>query len=805
MSQTILQKTSNRCLQAICLVCVLASISCSLSQEDIPYFATPKNGFTSDDWVHNTQEFRHGLLTGNGTSGAIVLGRPYDENIYISHASLYLPNTINEDYIRLDSLMPHIQALCLKGDYKQAGQIIQEQKEAQGYADERDPFIGAFYVHVNQPKQDIIKYQRAVDYTTAEAIVDVTDERGTFRRSTFASRKDTLIVMKLSGSDTQSAEISFKALETFNDDERKMQQEGVRLSEHGVRNGYLYFRTLFAHQNRFNPNIGFEGIGKVITKGGETITNDSSIIVKDADEILLLVKVEPILKASGETSITHALQQKINSVSTQYNTLLKAHTAIHGELMNRVSFSLEAPTEDRTLSNEQLFDKSAPLDAPLALTERAFKAGRYNIICSTGFNPPNLQGLWSASWFARWKGSFTTNGNLPCAISNNLMGNLPELMAPYFKYYDQRWDDFRENARILMGTRGFHVPAQLTVSPRETDFVPGYPHNYWHAGAAWACQYYYDYYQYTGDIDFLSQKAYPLMKEACAFYEDFLNKKDSRGKLFFAPSYSPENYASGGPPTSINATMDIAAAKQLLRHTIKASKLLQVDEHMRPAWSNLIQNLPSYQVDEQGYFREWLWPGLKNNNNHRHASLLYPLYDERPAEIINNPELLAGIKKYLTYHLDYKSKHKIMAFGIVQDGLAAAHTGHKALTQKAIKVLLSGFWTRGMGSMHDAGRILNTDISGGFPYLCSSALVYADPGYIKLLPGLPPQWKNGAIKGLRLRGGILLNKLHWTPTSVEAILKSDKTQTVQIELDGKTIDKELTAGVQETIVLESFQ
>lgn len=792
-------------LLCVCVCClILESSSCSVYQKEENYFEIPECGFISEDWVHDTNNFKHGLLTGNGTSGAIVLGRPYNENIYISHANLYLPNTINENYFRMDSMMPKVQELCLKGEYEKAGLIIREERNRQGYTDNRDPFIGAFYVNIKQPEKELTNYQRAVNYMTAEAIVDVANDDGTFRKSIFASRQDTIVVIRLSGTAAQSAEVSFNALDTRNNREKRMIAEGLKFSEQGVKDGYLYFRTLFANQNKFNPNIGFEGIGKVVTKGGERIDSDSSIVIKDAKEILLLVKVEPILKATGKESISSELKQKINAVKPEYRDLLASHSKLHRELMNRVDFSLEAPDEDRCLSNEKLLQKSKPMDAPLALTERAFKAGRYNIICSTGFNPPNLIGLWSASWLADWNGSFTTNGNLPCAVSNNLMGNMPELMEAFFKYYDDRWDGFRENARLTYGMRGFHVPPQLTLSPRSTDFWPEYPHVFWHSGAAWACHYYYDYYQYTNDTDFLSTRAYPIMKEACEFYEDFLNKKDSNGKLFFAPSYSPENYASGGPPTSINATMDIAAAKQLLRNTIEASEVLGIDENMRSVWSDIIQNLPDYEVDEKGFFREWLWPGLKNNNNHRHASLLYPLYDEIPAEIVNNPELLAGVEKYLNYHIDYKSKHRIMAFGIVQDGLAAAHIGHRELTQKAIKLLLSGFWTRGMGSLHDKGKILNMDISGGFPYLCSSALVYADLGYIKLLPSLPPQWETGKISGLRLRGGVLLNKLSWAKSSVEVELISDKTQTVKIELGDKIVYKELKAGIKETIVLANI-
>jgi hypothetical protein len=774
--------------------------SCTNKQAtETEYFEQPNRGFISNSWVENIDEYHHGILTGNGTVGAIVLGRPYDDILFLSHASLYLPYKTNNNFIDVASNLKHIQNLCLKGKYEEAGQFIKTARDAAGYHDKRDPYIGAFSVSVIQPESNIKKYQRSVDFSTGRAMVSVEDERGVFRRTTFASRKDEIIVLRLSGMGKQTAELSFNALEARDEREEIMKEEGVKFSEQGVKDDFLYFRTLFANQNPYNPNIGFEGIGRIVTKGGTTTKTDSSIIISDAKEILLLVKIEPLLKGVGVESNYDLLKDQINAVEPNYSALLKSHAEIHSDLMDRVSLSLEAPDGDRTLPNETLIKKFRNSQGSLAFTERAFDAGRYNIISSTGFHPPNLLGLWSATWFAKWSGSFTTNGNLPCAISFNLMGNTPELMEPYFRYYDERWDGFRKNAKMFYGCRGFHVPAQLTVSPLLTNFSPGYPLHYSHAGAPWALQFYYDYYQYTGDKEFLKERAYPLMKEAAEFYEDFLTIKDDKGKFVFVPSYSPENYPNGGPPSSINATMDISAAKQLLRNLIKASQILNVDEDYRDTWSELINNLPDYEVDDEGYFREWLWPGLNNNNDHRHASLLYALYDEIPEDIINDTVLVKGIENYLDYNLDYKARATSMAFGAVQNGLAAAHIGHAKYAEYAIHILLFNYWANGMASLHDKDDVLNMDISGGFPYLCASALIYADPGNIKLLPAKPVSWEKGTLKGIRLRGSVVVEKLSWDHESVEAIIASDKDQILNVEFEDQLKSINLSKGISETI------
>ncbi|MEI6351392.1 MAG: glycoside hydrolase family 95-like protein [Verrucomicrobiota bacterium] len=74
-----------------------------------------------------------------------------------------------------------------------------------------------------------------------------------------------------------------------------------------------------------------------------------------------------------------------------------------------------------------------------------------------------------------------------------------------------------------------------------------------------------------------------------------------------------------------------------------------------------------------------------------------------------------------------------------------------------------------------------TDISGGFPYLCASTLVYSDLGLIRFFPARPAQWKSGSIKGLRLRGAITLTDLSWDEKGAKAVLVSDKDQTISVE------------------------
>ncbi len=655
-------------------IVLISSVSCMKWDTNTDIFVHPERGFISTQPAENWQ---HGLLAGNGTTGAIIRGNPYNEIITLSHESLYLPYEKTEEYMEMASHLQEIQNLCLAAKFVEAADMVTKIREEQSYFDIRDPFIAAFNLKIQQPEDSIIRYQRSVDFMTAEASVSLESQQNSFQRSTFASRSDDVIVVRLKGRKKLSAKFFFEGLIPENDNEKKIVTEGIKSKQQGVKDGLLYFQTLFAHTNSFNPNMGYEGVGKIVTKGGSCNESENGMAVVDADEILLVIKIRPILKTDTELTNFKEMATAINNINPDYKELLESHVSIHGELMSRVSLSLDAPEANRTMPSEELIRLTEKEENPLAMIERAFDAGRYNIICSTGSNPPNLQGIWSATWLANWSGSFTTNGNLQCAVAFQLMGNTPELMEAYFRYYDNRWDEFRENARLFKGTRGFHVPAQLTVGPRSTNFTSRHPHCYWHSGAAWACQFYYDYYQYTGDLKFLEERAYPIMKEAAEFYEDFLIKTEENGKLAF------------------------------------------------------------------------------------------------------------------------------VAFGLVQLGLASAHIGNINLTQEIINFLAKGYWTTGMGSFHNRNDLFNTDISGGFPYLCASSLVYADPGYIRFFPARPEQWESGSVKGLLLRGGITVKELIWNEENAKAVLVSKTEQSITIE-NSMGIKKEydLLPGVETGIEIE---
>jgi len=750
--------------------CLLISTLSVAQQSDI--FKTPERGFAS--WLP-APDWEHALLSGNGTMGAMVFGNPHEETIILNHSSLYLPQQKSAKPIDQASRLEEIRNLMLAGKFDEATKIPVEIRKQQDYTDERDPFIPAFDLYVSQEAGNITWYNRTVNFETGEASVNWQDTNGTFQRKVFVSRADSVIVVSIKGTSRINARLNFGhrpvqwqqwSFVGSHVGEMKSEADGT----------WLTYRSTF--KKKYPGSMaGYEGVGRLILRGGSVETTGNTILVKNADEVLLLIRIAPNYTTQPQRE---QLKQQLSAISSSYDQLLNAHVKIHGALFNRSKFNLNGSAEDRSLYSEEIILKSQT-EVPLAMIERVYDAGRYNILSSTGNNPPNLQGLWSGTWSAPWTGGFTNDGNLPVAIAGLMSTNMPELMNAFFRYHENLMDDYRLSAKTLYNCRGIHIPAQTTTSGWETDFGERWCLTFWTGAAGWAASYFYDHYMYTADKKFLASRAYPFMKESALFYEDFLTTGNN-GKLIFNPSYSPENNPGNRESqAALNATMDVMIAKQLLRNCIQAATDLKIDGDKIKTWQAMLTRMPDYEIAPDGSLREWLWPGLAENHRHRHISHLYSLYDVVDPDFKNNDTLKKAAIKVIEEHMKFRIAEQggEMAFGLSLMAATTAHLQDTDRTYQMLQWLCSKYWSTGFGSFHNVRSLFNTDISGGVPYVITQMLTYAEPGSLVLFPALPPEWKQGSIEGLLLRGQVEIKKLEWNDTGVQLILTSPKAQYIK--------------------------
>ena len=767
--------------------------------------AVPERGFISSGEAHTWEE---GLISGNGTIGINILSRPLDETVIFSHERLFLPMGAPTMPPDNSSRLFEIRTLIDRGLYRQATELAFDLSGQEGFM-YPDPFVPAFDMNLQMEAEgEVEDYMRSVDFQTGEATVHWSDDRGVFERKMFVSRADGMAVLQITGpAGAIDCKLSLNPRKPSDKLDARTISRSYQVYEghvsdvvKSVEGNAITFRNSFT--KAYPGSIhALEGLAKVVQHNGQIIEGRESIEIKGADRVLVYIDVEVIYDPLQ--SMADEMKGMMSELTPDYRDMLQRHTAIHGEMFNRMKLDLGGG-KDHQLTTEELMMKSSNENMNMALLEKEFDAARYNIISCIGELPPTLQGVWGGTYVPGWASDFTHNGNVPSAIASLLMGNMEELMLAYTSYMESVVPYMEINAKHIFNSRGIVLPSRSTTNAFNNALAGSFAGGFWVGGAAWAAHFFYDYYLYTGDREFLATHALPFMEKVALFFEDYLYEGPD-GEYIFSPTQSPENTPGNtNSQGTFNATMDVAAARELLTSTITASMELGVNQDQISKWELMITKLPPYMINDEGIIKEWLTPKLDNNDAHRHSSQLYPLYDGITPEIAASPELQEAFRKSIEYKLDKHwrgNRSGFMSFGLVQLGQAATSLGESELAYECMQHLVNRFWLSNLASMHNHRSLFNMDISGGMPAVLIKMLVASDPGKISLLPALPSKWATGSIEGVLCRGQVEIKSLSWDQNSIVASMVSKKDQKISLAVPSKIADisvKDGSSQIEET-------
>jgi alpha-L-fucosidase 2 len=769
------------------------------------YLEHPDKGFVSTVPAERKDD---NLITGNGTIGALVPGNVEQDRILFSHELLYCPVYKPMPAPPVWEYMEKYREWIYNIEGNRAVKDIWDVGQKMGYPDPiwwTDSYIPSGYLVFDMPGTNASGgYARSTDWENGLTTVAWSDGKDIFHRKLFVSRASGTSVMQIESPTGalldcnfwhEHLEIDTNSRQFWKDD--LFFEENILSAETGIDGNILTFKMNFKKE--------WEGslkevnmLTRVIPAGGTIVENEGHLEVREAKTILLITMVQPDFERNGIPF--SELYPKLNNSETEFKRLLSDHVAIHGEMFNRVEFMLDDEVAG-TQTSEELIAENPLGTVSNAMMQRLFYASRYGSISSSGEYPPNLKGLWGTKWKAGWSGDMTQDGNVQSAIAAGLSGNHFEIMRTYLDYMTGFINDFRKNANDLYNIDGIWVPSKTSNDGKVYHFSwrgeNGFPGLFWPAGAAWTSQFYYDYWLYTADEEFLRKQAIPFMDGSARFYEQYLSERD--GKYEVNPSYSPE-IAPLDISTSVlpNATMDIASIKQLLRNMLSLAEkgLIDPEQSRIDLWERIIANLPSYDVGADGGFKEWIWPGIENNNAHRHCSHFYPLFYELDPEIDTSEMLRTACTKAIEDRLDYRKEIKggTMAYGLYFLGVSAAHLGNARQAYECLDMLASRYWTASLASTHNPNNMMNMDISGGYPSLVIEMLMYSRNEFIELLPALPAQWPSGKITGLRAKGGFEVD-IYWKDGKLErAEFTSLLGNSLSIKHGEKKYDLNLSRG-----------
>jgi alpha-L-fucosidase 2 len=759
-------------------------------------------------------DWNRALPIGGGRLGAMIFGHVLQERIQVNEDSVWNggPRVRNNpDTLRL---LPELRRLLREGKLAQAHELaadalagtpdimrcyqpltdvflFQDHRGAAGL--ERDLSVAETKSAGHDGKTEA--YERWLDLATALAGVEYSLGGITYRREHLASAPDGVIAIRLTASEPGA--ISFR----------------LRL-DRGERDNYAarHFDTIRAWEGRGlilagrtpgDKGIRFAAAVGAAVQGGAVSTIGDTMMVREADSVLLVIGGTTSFRESDPEAA--ALRGVGAALAKGWEQLARDHAADYEPLFRSVDLRLGAESAAASLPTDERLARTREGESDDDLFALYFDYGRYLLIASSrpGSLPANLQGIWNQDFAPAWGSKFTININAQMNYWPAEVCNLASCHLPLFDLLERVAAEGRRTAQVMYGCGGFvaHHNTDIWADTCPTDRNLGA--SYWLMGGAWLALHAWEHFAFSGDVEFL-RRYYPILREASRFFLEFL-VEDDKGRLIVIPTSSPENVyrlPNGETGTLCAGTaMDSAILDLLFRRTREAGAILGVDEKLGDELGAALGKLPKPMVGTQGQLLEWLEEYEEVEPGHRHISHLFALHPGDQISAAETPELAAAARRTLDFRLSHGGGHTGWSRAWIINFWARLLDGEKC--RENLHLLLTHSTLPNLFDDHPPFQIDgNFGATAGIAeMLLQSHLTRPGPAgtplpLLHLLPALPSAWAEGAVRGLRARGGFDVG-LTWAKGAlVEATIRSERGGAcfVRIGSDPEPRLIELAAG-----------
>ena len=441
------------------------------------------------------------------------------------------------------------------------------------------------------------------------------------------------------------------------------------------------------------------------------------------------------------------------------------------------------------------------IEIPNEKLDICYSYGLYKFACLTNpvGTPATLQGPWIEEYaMPPWSSDYHFNINVQMCYWPAYKANRLEHLRPLFDMIWSWREHLRANARAFAGIDdGFMMPH--AVDDKCTCMGGFWTGTIDHACSAWIAQMMYQYFEYTGDRDFLEKIAYPFMKGTMRVFEVMLEKDGN--KLCLPVSVSPEYRGGEMNAWGKNASFQLSAVHRLCEYLISAAD--ELGDTPAPIWQEISEKLPPYTlIGEKGKERIALWEGTDLEESHRHHSHLGAICPFDTIDIFA-PENVELINRTIQ-HWIYQGPGLWSGWSLPWASMLYSRMHNGDMAEQCLEILTRIYMNKGYGTLHDCllpgfsnigapvplingpvesprkREIMQLDAGMGAVTAVQDMLMHSRRGIVYIFPGIPSRWENASFSDIPCEGGFLVSAQMIDSILMPVTVKSNRGGKIRI-------------------------